>query len=376
MKVLILSCNTGEGHNSAAKAIQEYFENRGTVCDIKDALSFLSAEASRLISKGHVFIYKNTPQLFGKGYRIAERHSDKEADKESDESWLYDIMKLGAEKLFAEIRKKEYDTIISVHIFASLMLTKIRKAYNPQIKMYFVATDYSRAPGLEAAKVDAAFIPHEELQDDFARAGISRDCLIPTGIPVRMEFYEKTQPEKAKEYLGLPADKRVVLLMGGSMGAGPIRSLTRMLTERAPEDTIIVVICGNNKRLRQSLEKIENKGNLRLVGFTNQVSRFMDAAELLITKPGGLSSTEGATKRLPMIFVNAVPGCETHNLEFFLERGLADMGQNASELADKVLLYLREPERLEKLKKELNSAFTHYSVKEMYEYISEKARTF
>jgi processive 1,2-diacylglycerol beta-glucosyltransferase len=366
MKVLILSCNTGEGHNSAARAIKEYFESQGVSCDIRDALAFLSEEASRLISKGHVFIYKNAPLLFGKSYQFTEKRPSKEAD----DSLIYDIMKLGAQNLFTLLRQKEYDTVISVHIFATHMLTRIRKEYNPSIRMYFVATDYCMAPGLEVADVDAAFIPHPLLIDAFAASGIERNRLIPTGIPVHPIFYQHTEKERAKELLGLPTDKRIVLIMGGSMGAGPIKTLTKNLTQRVPEDTLLIVICGNNRRLKKTLEKIEHEGNLRVVGYTKQVCLFMDAAEMLITKPGGLSSTEGATKRLPMIFVNAVPGCESYNLDFFVERGIADSGRTPAELTEKVLTYLAHPEKGEALRQAMAREFPGCAVQAMFEYVS------
>ena len=366
MRVLILSCNTGEGHNSAARAIKEYFEGQDVErCDIRDALSFLSPEASKFISKGHVFVYKNTPQLFGAGYMLAEKYPARDPEA----SLLYDIMKLGSLKLFEELRRGGYDTVISVHVFASLMLTRIQREFNPRLKAYFVATDYSRAPGLESCLADRYCIPHEDLKAEFAAGGLPEERIVATGIPVKPVFYQKLSREKAKESLGLPQDKRLVLLMGGSMGAGPIRTLAKELAERLPADVVAAVICGSNRKLYQAFVKLRAGERLRLIGFTDQVSCYMDAAELLITKPGGLSSTEGAMKRLPMLFVNAVPGCETRNLEFFLQREMAEVGTNPQELAEKTLQYLAEPDRLKRLGQALSEHMTHYGAKEIYEVV-------
>ncbi|MEE1160471.1 MAG: hypothetical protein U0K70_00245, partial [Acutalibacteraceae bacterium] len=95
MRLLILSCNTGEGHNSAARAIKGYLETKNIPCEIRDALAFWSPEKSKIISKGHVFIYRKMPKLFGVSYRFEENHPP----KEGDESFIYELVIKGCDSL-------------------------------------------------------------------------------------------------------------------------------------------------------------------------------------------------------------------------------------------------------------------------------------
>ena len=117
MKVLILSCNTGGGHNSAAAAISEYFEKMGSRCDIVNALDFLPKARAELISRGHVLAYKYAPKLYGAGYRIGER---------IPQSHLYEQNAKGADELCRKLFSGSYDVVISVHIFAAMMMTELR----------------------------------------------------------------------------------------------------------------------------------------------------------------------------------------------------------------------------------------------------------
>lgn len=366
MQLLILSCNTGEGHNSAAKALKDCFLLHKGSCDIKDALSYWSPEKSKLISKGHVFIYRRLPKLFGVSYRFEENHRP----KDGDESLMYDLVTKGCEALYAELRQSSYDAVICTHVFSAMMMTELRRRHNFRLPTYFVATDYTCSPGVGESDLDGYFIPHPALTEEFVKNGVCAQRLIPTGIPVRQAFYEHLTPVEAKRRLHLPEDRRVVLLMCGSMGCGPIRALTGELPELLPDDIQLVVICGNNRRLSRSLTKFELPENLTVIGYTMRMSLYMDAACLSLTKPGGLSSTEACVKHLPMIFIDAVPGCETRNKDFFLLHGLADARKDATELTELVCDYLEHPEKLRDISDALEKSFSGCAAEKIYEYVN------
>lgn len=128
MRLLILSCNTGEGHNSTAKAIIQAAESDGAVCEMKDALSYWPVGTNSFICGGHVFLYRNAPELFGAGYRFFEVMSEKtneknqlreQKGKEPVRNAILGLAKLPAEKLYADISAGDYDAVICVHVFAS-----------------------------------------------------------------------------------------------------------------------------------------------------------------------------------------------------------------------------------------------------------------
>ena len=365
MRLLILSCNTGEGHNSAARALKGCFEAQNISCEIRDALAFWSPEKSKIISKGHVFIYRKMPKLFGVSYRFEENHPP----KVGDESIIYELVIKGCDSLEEYLSENKYDAVICTHVFSAMMMTELKKRRKCSVKSYFIATDYTCSPGVNQTALDRYFIPHKKLIPEFAANGIPEDKLIPSGIPVRMDFYKKTDPNKAKSALSLPENKKIVLLMCGSMGCGPIKTLAEYLPQQIPSDSLLVVICGNNRRLYKALTKYPLPDNMRVVGFTSRMPLYMDAADLILTKPGGLSSTEAAVKALPMLFIDAVPGCETRNFEFFLENGFADMRDSVLGLCDAVCDLLESGEKLKIMSETLKAEFGSCAVQSISEYI-------
>ncbi|MBO4693268.1 MAG: hypothetical protein J5659_02595 [Clostridia bacterium] len=361
MNVLILSCNTGQGHNSAAKAISDYFEDRGANCVIRDALAYWSPKNSQIISKGHTFIYRNLPKLFGIGYKFEENHPP----KDDETSIMYDLVTKGCRELTIDLKESDYDAVICTHIFSAMMMTKIRKSELCKLPLYLVATDYTCSPGAGETKPDGYFIPHADLKNEFCAAGIDPSVIVPSGIPVNPKFMNKRSSEYAKGMLKLPENKKTVLLMCGSMGCGPIKQLCELLPRVMPDNSHLVAICGNNRRLYSNLVKA-HEPNVTVVGYTTRIPVYMDAADVILTKPGGLSSTEAAVKHLPMIFIDAVPGCETKNLDYFISRGFADTAGSAKALCNLVCCYLSDEEKRNKMKNLLSVNFNTCAAEVIY----------
>ncbi|MBR6902303.1 MAG: hypothetical protein IKN39_00220 [Clostridia bacterium] len=135
-----------------------------------------------------------------------------------------------------------------------------------------------------------------------------------------------------------------------------------------PKDAHLVAICGNNRRLYSSLIK-EKAPNVTVVGYTSRIPIYMDAADVILTKPGGLSSTEAAVKHLPMIFIDAVPGCETRNLDFFISHGFADTGDTAHALSDLVCDYLQNESKINNMSNRLKDNFSICSTETIFNHI-------
>lgn len=365
MRFLILSCNTGEGHNSAAKAIKEYFEMNGSYCEIKDALSFWSKQKSKIISKGHIFIYRNLPKLFGVSYRFEENHPP----KDGDESLIYELVTNGCNKLYSYLQSEDYDGIICVHVFSAMMVTKLKREGKVNIPFYFIATDYTCSPGVGESDCDLYFIPHSDLKEEFIENGIPAEKIVASGIPIKQNFYTRLEKKEAKRFLNIDEGERVVLLACGSMGCGPIKELTDKLPKVLPSGVRLVVVCGNNKKLYTHINKKGISPNMTVLGFTTQMSLYMDAADIIMTKPGGLSSTEGATKHKPLVFINAVPGCETRNLDFFVDHGFALSGYDTKELISIITNCMLFPSDLDGVSKKIAESFNENHAKIIYENI-------
>lgn len=352
MRILLLSCNTGEGHNSTASAIMEVLAARGIACDMKDVLACLSPKFSSFICSWHVRLYRYAPKLSDAGYRVMER-----TGTDPDENTpVYELLALGAGKLSKMLLDGDYDAVICVHVFAGMMMTELRRAWGVKIPCYFVATDYTCSPLVEQCDMDGYFIPAPELAEEFIRCGLPAQRLIPSGIPVRQAFYYPLGQKDARGLLGLPREGVTVLLMCGSMGCGPMKKIAKELLAKLPGDASLIAICGKNARLYESLSDIADP-RLRVLGFTRDVPAYMDASDLIVTKPGGLSATEAANKHLPMVFINAVGGCEGKNFDFFLANGYASGSSDADEVVRLTGELALDPARRQAMADTLRAAF-------------------
>lgn len=330
MRILILSCNTGQGHNSAAHALKEALERHGDVCDIHNALLFLSPTKDKIICNGHVFVYRNLPRLFGLGYRYEEKHPP---------TFICKQLSHGIGKIHDFLLQNPYDAIICVHVFAAILVNEMKKETGMQIYTSFVSTDYTCCPGALQSEADTYFTPHPLLNDEFFRAGIAQDTVVPCGIPVSRVFLNRVPKTEARRVLGLPQDREIVLIGCGSMGAGSIEDLAIRLSEKLGDAAFIIVCCGSNQRMLSKMLRLEHS-NILPLGYTRRMSLYMDAADLYLSKAGGLSTTEAVMKQLPLIYMNAVPGCETKNIEFMTRHGFAAASfsdEEALQLVDQVL---------------------------------------
>jgi len=370
MRVLLLSANTGEGHNSTAKAIMEVLEERNVTCELQDTLACLSPRFSKFVCNWHVRLYKYGGKLFDMGYRVMEWGADPD-----EYTPIYDLLALGAHRLYDILEQGAFDAVICVHAFSGAMMTEVRKVWNVKIPCFFVATDYTCSPTVEQCDLDGYFIPDSRLIPEFIKAGLPKERLIPSGIPVRQAFYRKMAQATARAFLDLPEQGRVVLLMCGSMGCGPIRRIAKELAGQLTGNGVVVAICGNNEKLFESLLELQEP-RLRVVGFTTKVSDYMDAADMIVTKPGGLSSTEAANKHLPMVLINTVGGCESRNFDFFLQQGFA-LGSADAEQAVKLAAALAEDSfRLEHIRTALRESFHDNSAQRIARYVCAAAEAY
>ncbi|MBR6577796.1 MAG: polysaccharide biosynthesis protein [Clostridia bacterium] len=370
MKTLILSCNTGEGHNSCARAIKEYYDSKKEECVIADGLGFISHTTSDVMSRGHSYIYKHLPWLSRHGYSYAESHTAYYGENTP----LYKYFTQGGEKLYRYISLGGFDCVICTHVFTAFMLTRMLEEYPIKLATCFVATDYSSYPAIEKSDLDVYFVPDESLIPVYTEHGIPREKLSVSGIPVRKMFYEKRPADEAKLAVGIDPMHKHLLIMCGSMGCGPMKQVLRGLSQKSGEKIDISVVCGNNSELKSSLSKqyADNK-NIHIRGFVEDMSLLMESADLYLTKPGGISTCEAAQMELPMVLIDAVAGVEKYNMSFFVESGGAVTANTTSELCDLCLSLLKDDGLRDSMRKKLSgikksqAAATIYDTMKDYE---------
>lgn len=328
MRVLILTCNTGEGHNSAAKAMEEYLTEQGHYAVVLEFMKLAGEKHARRISRSYIVSTKYVPYVFHLFYRAGAALSSP-----NRKSPVYYSNTSMAKYLRHYLEENvAFDVIVATHLYAGETLTYMKRKGMLKQKVVSIQTDYTWSPFWEETLCDAFVIPHEDLTENFISKGIPKDKLYPLGIPVRTEFFHSIDKKKAKKLLKLPEDKQMYLIMGGSMGFGKIRRFTRQLAKSCKNGEHITVICGTNELLKRTLKKDFKKNmKVHIIGFTRKVSLYMDACDVVYTKPGGLSSTEVMIKNRPMIHTAPIPGCEIDNLKFFLPRRISFAPKKISE---------------------------------------------
>lgn len=322
MEALILSCSTGGGHNTAARAVKEELEARGHNAIMLDPYTLDPTWKAAHVGSFYVFTAKCFPHIFGAVYHVGMRLCHLPL-----RSPMYFANRKAARKLGEYLKSNEYDVIAMTHFYAAEMLTYLKRKGYDLPPTVFIGTDYTCTPFTMETTCDKYVIPAEDLCRDYIKQGAKREQLLPYGIPVSRVFETPAKDIAAlRKELGLQPDKRCVLVTGGSMGAGNIKRLTEKLIRYGREntDTQFVIICGTNDKLRRMLtEKTVDNNSFTILGFTDRMHDYMAAADVFVTKPGGLSSTEAAVSRVPIVHMSPIPGCETKNIKYFSSHGMS-----------------------------------------------------
>lgn len=318
MKVLILSVPTGGGHLQTAKALRNILcQQENTECEILDILENASEKTAQILSEGYLF----TSQHLTKGYRLVYNHMDKRT-KKSFTAISKMLYKICGRRLLDYINRFSPDIIVSTHVFATIVLNIHAKKHGLNTKIISVVTDFTVHPMWEQTTSDYYITASEGLTPVVLKKLGSAENVLPLGIPIMEEFSHKTEKQEAKRELALP-DKFTVLIMMGSMGYTNVAvDLIRQLDE-SDEDVLMLAVCGKNKKLKKKIDSLKTKKPLVAYGFCDNISLLMDACDCIVTKPGGLSTSEAMAKGIPIIFANPIPGQEERNMEFIEQNGAA-----------------------------------------------------
>ena len=200
--------------------------------------------------------------------------------------------------------------------------------------------------------MEAVFIPHADLTAEGVEKGIPAERLIPTGIPVSARFGEELSMAEARERLGVGEAGRIYLIISGGVGSGNMAKICASLAWRIGKDDRIVVITGRNEKLLSELtEQWRDFPGLTALGYTRDVALWMKAADVTISKAGGLSSTEAAVSGAPLVHMLTIPGCETKNAAFFSERNMSVRAKSVDKAAEAAVGLADNPEEREGMRR-------------------------
>ncbi|MBQ7573851.1 MAG: glycosyltransferase [Clostridia bacterium] len=321
MKILLMSVKAGYGHHSTANAIIEKFTQNGHECEMLDIFDYINPHLGNTIQDGYLFLTKYLSVPYGKVYATMA-----DIDTPYRKLSVTNIMsKYVSKKLQAYVRQYNPDLIIGTHSYAGVVMSIMREKRITDCPLVGIVTDFTVHPFWESTALDYYVIPDARLSYEMTRKGIAKEKLLPIGIPIRRRFETKMDRDTACKKLGIE-NKRTVLLMMGSMGYGNIKK-TLLEIDECDEDFQVLCICGSNTRMKKAISKYSWKKNIMPYGFVDTIDEMMDACDVIISKPGGLTTSEALAKGLAMIMVNPIPGQEDRNLMFLLNNGVA-MGVN------------------------------------------------
>lgn len=352
-KVLIMTASTGGGHNRAAKAIIEDIEalkykDDNIECKIIDSFKLVNQTMDKIISDGYEISAKYTPTAYGKMYSISDKKFF--SYNEFKNNPLSFIMAKRFRKLLIE---EEPDLIIGTHAFPLVALSKLKKDYTEFPPLISVLTDYTAHSAYLQNEIDYYICGDEFVKELLIEDGIAEEKIKPFGIPVEKAFMKSRDRSVIMEELGFDSNKKTVLLMGGSFGAGNIKDSLDELV-KIDRDFQVLVITGRNKSLKRILdERVESYNtpiNIKVIGFTNKMNDILSIVDILITKPGGLTTTEALLKEVPMVIPYFIPGQEGENLDFLTNCGVAIRTTNKFSIKSIVKVLIDNPERLDRMK--------------------------
>lgn len=356
MRVIILSASIGGGHMSASNALKSYILGNSEEIEVEviDTLKYINPLLNGIIVNGYMFLIKKISWFYEKLYYIT--------DKENAVSlFLEMIEKLFSNKLLRLIKSKEIDVIITTHPFAEGMVSVLKERGKIKAKHICIMTDYSPHNSWINSNVDHYIVSNEEMKIDMISRGIEDKKVHVYGIPIDNKFLKKVDKKNILNSEGLDLDITTILLMGGSFGVKNIVDIYREISTIDLEFQVIVIV-GNNRSVYKIMQKeiTDSKKKTKLIGFTNEVEKYMKISDVLITKPGGLTVTEALVSNIPMIIFDAIPGQEEGNARFLIENDVAvsiGKGISCSKIIEKLL---KNKERISAMKEKCKNISKPY----------------
>lgn len=370
MKALILSVKAGYGHHSTGLAMKDCLNAHGIDCEMLDTLEYISRFLGEGVQDGYLIATKYLKEAYGRVYDTLDK-KDEPPKSYSPEAMITKFLSKKLEKYMMDYAP---DFVIGTHSYAAVLMTVLHKRGVLDCPTFGIVTDFTIHPFWESSKLDYYVLPDGLLTSAAEKKGISPSRVLPFGIPVRDQFAVKNDKDEMKEKLGL-SEKPVVLIMMGSMGFGDMTGVIEAC-DRYDYDYQIVVICGNNDKAKRAIDDRHWSKNVRCLGFVGNVDEYMDTAELIITKPGGLTTSEAMAKGLPLILMNPIPGQEDRNMEFLVNSGAAMMISKTFPLESALYQFFEYPWRREIMEKAVSEIGKPDSTQRLYGFIREKVYNF
>jgi len=350
MKILILHASAGAGHKRAAEALAKAFRqvDPGNHVMVHDILDFTPAIFRRTYAKGYLDIVRHVPELWGYMYS----QSDKKALDPKRKRIRAVFNKLNTPLFFKFFNDFDPDAVVCTHFMPLELLTTREKKGKIATPLFCVVTDFAVHALWILEGVARYYVATEEARRHLIRKGQAPERVRLTGIPIDPVFSRGEPQEAMRRKLGIRSDLPTLLLLSGGFGVGPTCDLIRSMRELTLPCQLLVV-AGANEKMKKDAESAAAKLNIPVTvfGFVNNMHELMDASDIVISKPGGLTTSEVLAKGKPMIIIDPIPGQEQRNCEYLLEAGAAMRLFEVEDAPYKVQTLLGNKARLAQMRK-------------------------
>ncbi len=348
-RVLILSASAGAGHLRAAQAIERALQQAGAAREVRhvDTLDYTNRLFRHLYARTYIEMVNKAPELLGWLYDRLDKPWQGERQRLM---WS----KLNTRPFVKLLNEYRPDLVVCTHFLPSEIISWLKAKQRLDTKQAIVVTDMDVHAMWLCRHFEHYFVALDETRMHLAKLGIPAEKISVTGIPIDPVFAEARDKTAMRRKLGLDPERLTLLVSAGGFGAGPIEHLVASLLE-LQHRVQVVAICGKSAGLKAKLERTTAKASananvrMHVVGYTTAMDEYMSAADLMIGKPGGLTTSEALAKGLVFVIVNPIPGQEERNADHLLEQGIAIRCNNLPVLAHKIDALLDDPDRFARM---------------------------
>ncbi|MGD8983868.1 MAG: glycosyltransferase [Desulfobacteraceae bacterium] len=350
LRLLILSASVGAGHLRAAQAVELALKAIEPKAEVRnqDTLELTNRTFRRLYGQAYLDLVNRAPHVLGYLYDLLDRPR---GPKQKSDRLRVLVERLNLRKVLKLLQSEPWDIIINTHFLSAEIIASLRSDNEVGTPHMTVTTDYETHRLWVTDPCDHYCTATEEGAAYLEHWGVNRRDITVTGIPIHPAFSRHQDRATFLQSQGLVGDRTIVLQLAGGFGVGPIEKIYRGLLEiDVPLE--IVAVAGRNEEIKKEIKMIQVplRHRSKVIGFTEKIHELMGVTDLVISKPGGLTTSEVLASGAVMAIINPVPGQETRNSDFLLENGAAIKINNVATLPYKLTRLLGDKERLRQLK--------------------------
>ena len=353
MKVLIFYAKYGGGHLSAARSIEYCINKNYKNIDVEliDFMEYASKEFNRITTKAYSEMAKKAPKTWGHLYWESQKGPLAHISTTSNK-----ILSIKLKKLITE---KKPDLVISTHPFSSQICGFLKKHNKINCKIATIITDFASHDQwlVYSNYIDYIFVACNEMEQELFEKGLEKNKIFVTGIPISSKFSVNYDKKNILKDFNLNPNKKVVLFFGGGeFGLG--KNFTLQVFQafvKYSNNIQIIAISGKNQKLKTAFQNIvlenHSEENVQIFEYTNKVPELMSISSLVVTKPGGLTSSESLASGLPIVIINPIPGQEEQNAEYLEKNNSAIWIKKDDDINSIVNNLLSDSKKLDEMKK-------------------------